>query len=467
MILWAPHPNMQTELLEATEFECFAGGAAGPGKSDALLVAGLLYTHISTYRALILRASFPELRELMDRAHEIFPSLGAVWTESEKRWTFPSGATYEFGYCSTFADVQRYRGQEYGFIGFDEIGDLAEMRTWTFLMTRCRSKDLRVRPRMRCTANPGGIAHPWLRKRYIDPCGKNGERVYTDPKTGLTRRFIPGRVLENPTLLANNPQYIAQLRAQPEMIRRQLEEGDWDAGTGAALDELSEDKHIVPWFEVPDHWKRTIWGAFDWGFRHPFAFGVFCTDEDGGVWLLDSVHGRQLLDLEIVDRIKESLEPEGLVPRISVAGHDAWHDIKARTERGPTTAETFAKHGVPLVKAEISRVAGLKNVRNYLAWRSREDETPRFRMRDTPGNRKVFETMENMVVDPDNMEDVLKVDADSDGEGGDDAFDAIRYGLMRRPMIARKPEEAKKANRNHDPVFDKMMKMAQRAQRGR
>ena len=62
MILWAPHPAMQTELLQATEFEVFAGGAAGPGKSDALLVAGLLYTHISTYRALILRASFPELR---------------------------------------------------------------------------------------------------------------------------------------------------------------------------------------------------------------------------------------------------------------------------------------------------------------------------------------------------------------------------------------------------------------------
>jgi hypothetical protein len=455
-VLWCPLPAMQTELLQSAEFEVFAGGAAGPGKSECVLADGLRYIDRPTYRGLILRSSFPELRELMDRAHEVFPQLGGVWNENEKRWTFRSGATYEFGYCSVFADVQRYRGQEFGFIGYDEIGDLGDERVWTFLFSRCRSKDPLIPPRMRCTANPGGRGHTWLRKRFIEPCGVDGANVYTQRKTGLTRRFIPGRVLENPLLIRNNPTYVAQLMAQPELIRRQLLEGDWDAGAGAYFEELS-DVHLVRPFPVPPHWRT--YGSFDWGFSHPFAFGLFAVDEDGGVWLIDSVHGRRLLDREIVERIKEQLGED--LPRYAVAGADCWHDIKARSESGPTTADTFAAGGLPLMRANISRIAGWKNVRNYLAWRGQGEDggdgVPRFRMFDTPGNRKVFEVLESLIADPDNPEDVLKVDADGDGIGGDDSADMIRYGLMQRPLVAKAPEKKAQQSPHFDRAYEAHM----------
>lgn len=482
MILFCPFANMQQDMLAATVLEVFAGGAAGPGKSLTLLVDGLRYIGNSKYRALILRSSFPELQELMDRADEIFPDLGGVWNENDKRWTFPSGATYEFGYLTFFAEVKRYRGQEYAFIGYDEIGDLAEERTWTFLATRCRTKDRRIPARMRCTANPGGIAHAWLRRRFIITCGEDGGRIYTDPRTGLKRRFLPGRLTENPALLANNPDYVRQIRSNPDLIVRQLEHGDWSAGTGSALDELSEAKHIVMPFSIPKHWRT--WGAFDWGFRHPFAYGLFAQNEDGDVYLVDSVHGRLLLDAEIAGRIRERFltaqeaEEQGvmndlgaLLPRFTVAGHDCWHDIKARSEHGPTTADTFARNKIPLMPANISRVSGLKNLRDYLAWRGRGkdggDGVPQFRMFDTIGNRKVFGILESMVSDPDNIEDVLKVDADSDGNGGDDAYDMVRYALQQRPLQVKKPGERKKATPHYDAGFDRMMARATTAARGK
>ena len=68
------------------------------------------------------------------------PTLGGVWSEQQKRWRFPSGATYEFGFCATYADVQRYQGQEFAYIGFDELGNVADERVWTYLISRCRAK---------------------------------------------------------------------------------------------------------------------------------------------------------------------------------------------------------------------------------------------------------------------------------------------------------------------------------------
>ena len=76
------------------------GGAAGGGKSDALLYGGLRQIRVPRYRALLLRQSFPELRDLLDRAAALFPQLGGVWSEQQKRWSFPSGATYGFGFCA-------------------------------------------------------------------------------------------------------------------------------------------------------------------------------------------------------------------------------------------------------------------------------------------------------------------------------------------------------------------------------
>lgn len=209
-------------------------------------------------------------------------------------------------------------------------------------------------------------------------------------------------------------------------------------GVGVALPDVVASKHIVPRFPIPDYWSH--FGAFDWGFNHPYAFGWFTVDTDGNVYLVDTIWPEKPQNGEqpdtIANRVKATVPLASL--RYIVAGHDCWADIKARGESVPTLAEQFATHGWKrLEKASISRVSGLNNLRSYLRWKATETETervPRFKLFDTDGNRRLLAQVQAMQIDPKNLEDALKVDADAAGKGGDDGYDMVRYGLASRPL---------------------------------
>lgn len=427
-ILWQPHKGPQTRFLESDAYEALYGGAAGGGKSDAILFGSLRQIGHPQYKALILRRTFPELRELMDRAHLVFRQIGGVWNEQAKRYTFASGATVEFGYCETYSDVQRYQGQQYTYIAFDELGQVPEERIWTYLMSRNRTSAPGLVKQMRASANPGGPGHHWLKRRFIHECPPTGETTTVSLRDGThsSRAFVQAFLSDNPTLMQNDPTYGQRLSQLPELEYRWLAAGDWDAGAGLGLSDLNRTTHLIPPADVPPHW--TLFGAFDWGYAHPFSFGLFAADEDGSCYLVDSCSGRRMQPPEIAERITDCLA--GRTIKYVWAGHDCWADVRARAENIPTVAEHFARLGIPLVRANISRVSGVQNVRRYLA-------APRFFVMDTPPNRKVFETLESLVGDPDKPEDILKVDADENGEGGDDAYDMVRYGLASRPLIAK------------------------------
>ena len=124
-VVWQPHAGFQTRALQCSAFEALIGGAAGPGKTDVLLYGGLRDIKNPNTRQLFLRESYPELREVMDRTLGTFRRIGGEWIASEKRWKFPvdgngQAGTYEFGYCSSFAEVQQYLGQEYTGVRFDD-----------------------------------------------------------------------------------------------------------------------------------------------------------------------------------------------------------------------------------------------------------------------------------------------------------------------------------------------------------
>lgn len=448
-VLWSPHAGPQTAFLSSIAYEVLYGGQAGGGKSDALLMGGLRQVENPNYKALILRRTFPELRELVDRSLLVFPQLGGVWNQQDHRYRFASGATYQFGYCSTYAEALQYQGQQYTWIGFDELGQLAEERIWLYLMSRNRAAGPGLIRMMRASANPGGPGHGWLKRRFVARCPSDGTVVDVptdnDAKVTTSRAFIKATLRDNPTLMALDPGYEQRLKLLPELEYRWLALGDWDAGAGLALADLQRDKHVIkPIDGIPHHW--TVFGAFDWGFQHPFSFGLFCVSETGAVTLLDAVSGRHLQPPDIALRILDRLDGLGIGRgrlRYVCAGHDCWADIKSRSERVPTIAEEFARMGLPLVRAHISRIAGVQNVRRYLRWKTRDalgdgehEITPKFKMCDTPGNRRVFECLETRVSDPDDPEDVLKTDADDRGEGGDDAYDMVRYGLASRPLVA-------------------------------
>lgn len=228
-------------------------------------------------------------------------------------------------------------------------------------------------------------------------------------------------------------------------------------GIGLALGEMSKDQHLVERFPIPDYWEQ--FGAFDWGFNHPYAFGWFAVDTDGNVFLVDTVWPKEAKNEEQPETIANRVKATVPVNRLKYihAGHDCWADIKARGERVPTLAEQFATHGWKrLAKANISRVSGLNNLRAYARWQATDTEpqrTPRFRMFDTAGNRRTLATLQGMQIDPADLEDALKVDADYAGRGGDDAYDMVRYGLASRPLKTKPKVKVVSAHEapNHDP----------------
>lgn len=439
-VIWQPFEGFQTRVLQASEDDLLIGGAKGSGKSDLLVAKHLQQVHRPRYKGLVLRQRWDELREMLDRAHRIYGKLTPkpAWNGSDMRFRWPNGATVEFGYCRDKSDVARYQGNEPTSIHFDELGNVADPEVIPLLIAEMRSPDPTLRRQFIGSANPGKAGHINMVRRYVKPT-QYGARLHWEKDedgTYLSRRFIPGRVTDNP-IYANDPKYMAQLRKLPDRLRRQLLDGDWDAAEGLALDELDA-RHWLPAFAVPDHWP--LFGAFDWGFSHPWAFGLFTVTEDREVILLDSVHGRRMKDPEIVERIMETCP---LVRRCSyiVAGTDVFTGRGTKADDTPSCAERFAERGLVLTPANTARVAGLNNLRYWLGWRGVGEDgadlrQPRLRFCDTRGNRITFACLESMTTDPDNPEDALKRDANEDGEGGDDPYDMVRYGMASRPFAA-------------------------------
>lgn len=446
---WRPQAGPQFELVRSTEFEVLGGGQVFGGKTQALIYGGLYDVDNPHYRGLILRQSFPEIREIIDETMETFPRLGARWKESEKRWFFPSGATYEFGYCSSYKEALQYRGQQYSYIAFDEIGDLANAeKIWKFLTSRCRSTGPSIIPRMRASANPGGVAHGWLKRYFIVPCGRDGEVIFKS-RAGLTRRFVRARATDNPVGLANNPQYMQQLEDLPELMRRQLLEGDWDAGSGTALEELSLEKHLVEPFPIPENWDH--FGSFDWGFAHWWVFGSAVVNEDGRVYITKTLRGRRMLPKRIVEEIRDG-EPQVDVLNPIVAGHDVKSDDKSRSDNTPTVKDSFLEEGIILSDANTARRAGLQRLREWVAWKGtmrdpatgkRSDGQPMLMWFDNPGNRRSILAIMEVATDEDDPNQAMKTDADAQtGEGGDDDYDMVRYLMCERIVPARTVEKA-------------------------
>jgi hypothetical protein len=453
-VLWRPHPGMQEIACEANEDEVFLGGAKGPGKSDVILVKPLQQVHLPAFKALVLREEFTQLEELIRRSHQLFPKLRnpPTWRGEWKRWDFPNpenrsgsgGASIKFAHCRTVEDAQKHQGSEPSYIGYDELGNVDDENVWIELIKEIRCPDPRVVTQAVGSGNPGYAGHGWTKRRFIVPCGKDGSKIvrwYMDLPNGMrverTRRFIPGRIHENP-VYANDTNYLAMLWSLPEERRKALLEGDYDAAVGIALSQLNRLVHLVRPFSAPRHWIRI--GGFDWGFQHRWVFVWAAVDEDGRVFVIDTLKGMGDLEHEIAENIDRGCHEQGML-RYVAAGHDVWKVERHRGDRTPNVAEELInKHHLPLVRANQDRVHGLNNMRRFLAWKFttpagiETEGDPSLFFMETPGNLWLFEQLEDIVVDPDRPEYPLKTDVNTEtGLGGDDGFDALRYMLASRP----------------------------------
>jgi hypothetical protein len=238
-IAWQPNPGKQTEFLARAEDIVLYGGAKGGGKSDAMLGEATRQTDNPNYKGLILRRTFPQLQELIDRAKILYPKLGAKWLGSEKRFYFKSGSYIEFGHCQTEADKERYQGREFSFIGFDQLEQFLESQ-FTFIMAACRNSDSSLKCYIRASANPGSVGHQWVKRRWITgkEAGRTYKEIYDLPdgrKVTRTSCYIKATVYDNPKLLEAQPTYLANLMGLPEMERRAYLDGDWNAFTSQCV----------------------------------------------------------------------------------------------------------------------------------------------------------------------------------------------------------------------------------------
>jgi predicted phage terminase large subunit-like protein len=220
----------QKVFLRCYSLEALFGGAAGGGKSSALLMAALQYVDIPQYSAILFRRTFADLSlpgALMDRFKTWIATHEDVhWNNNSFIATFPSGARVSFGYLNNAGDYLRYKGSEFQFIGMDEVTEIRES-DYRYLFSRLRrpvSGPLSEVPlRMRAASNP---APNWVRQRFIVE-GKSEKRI-----------FVPSRLTDNPGIDAVS--YRRSLQALDPLERRRLEEGDWWATTlGSMFDRTS------------------------------------------------------------------------------------------------------------------------------------------------------------------------------------------------------------------------------------
>ena len=417
-VAFMPNEGPQTDFLAASEKDVLYGGAAGGGKSFAMLIDPLRYCHFAEHRALILRRSMPELREIIDKSRELYPKAfkGAKFKEVEKLWQFPSGAKIEFGFLERDADVYRYQGQAYSWIGFDEITHLPTEFGWNYLASRLRTTNPELPTYLRCTANPGGVGAHWVKKRYIEPSPEN--KTFQG-KDGLTRKFIPARLQDNP-FLAEDGEYERMLESLPAIQRRQLLEGNWDISEGAAFAEFDKSIHVIPPFDVPTWWERLK--GIDYGYASESCclWGVV-DPEDKTLIIYRELYRKGLTGEALADTLTE-MEANEVKSISGVLDTAAW----ARTGyTGPTIGEMLAIKGHKLRRADKNRIAGKVQIHEYLR-PDRETGRPRLQIFNTCTN--LIKELQSLPLAKSNPEDV-------DTHSPDHAYDALRYMIMSRPRL--------------------------------
>ena len=317
-------PNIPTTkqlaFLLCPRLEFFFGGAAGPGKTEALLMSALQYVDHPHYRALLLRRTFRQLNQsnsIMNRARQQLANTDAVWNTTDKRITFPSGATLTFGNLDSDEDVFQYDSSEFQYIGFDELTSFTE-RQYTYLFSRLRTtKNNPVALRMRSASNPGNRGHDWVKARFMI-----GQSPASLRKEFPERFFLSARIEDNPHL--RREEYVAALANLDAVRRRQLLEGDWEVTPSGNLFRRE-------WFEIVDEWPREVSGIVR-------AWDDAAT-RDGGDWTVGVLMARARTGIfYVIDVVRRQGSPLDV------------ERLKAQTAK--TDADLTAKRAVVLLQQE-------------------------------------------------------------------------------------------------------------------
>lgn len=392
------------------------GGARGGGKSHWLLaqMGADDCQRVPGLKCLLLRkVGKANMEHFEDLRQRLFGKLKHEFSGYRGVLTFANGSRIIAGHFQAEKDIDAYLGLEYDVIGIEEATTLSS-RKHQDISTCCRTSKPNWRPRIYSTTNPGGIGHAWYRTRFVLPFLEKRE---------METRFVPARVTDN---RFNNPEYTKVLEGLTGWQKRAWLEGDWDIAAGQFFTTLRREVHVISSF---DDSRAVEWfAAMDYGFTHYTVVLLGCRDGDGNLFIVDEHAERLWLPQRHAPAVVAMLQRHTVANRKlqieDLKRFVAGADVFSKQSDGSTVASQYAKLGITLRCANTDRVNGWAEILHRLGDPA-NGVPPRLFIHERCA--RLVECLPSLQHDPNRPEDVLNVDADEDGVGGDDAADCLRY----------------------------------------
>ena len=393
--------------------------------------------------ALHLRRTMPRLSTTIERAHRMFKQLDpdADWNEKKSIWTFSSGYKYQFGGCKDRTDQNNYLGQEYSWIGFDELVEFNKDQ-YQFISTRCRSGDrvMRALKKIRSASNPRLSGNKgedillddpgWVKKYFVDPCPEGNKviRKKVVRRDGtveeVTRLFMPATLYDNPDKEFVKD-YELKLMSMPKHIRDIYLYGRWDTVVGSFLEDTwNTSVHVCKPFKIPISWP--VFRSMDWGYRSNGIVGWFAMSPEGTLYLFYEVAFKEKTATWVAKNIIKPFEEKNKL----------WNGEKGSKITGPADTQIQEQRG------ESARTKYMEFCDEGVMWLNADKKSRQVnaevmvaRLRDhdnytkTPGlvifeNCKTsIQTIPAMQTDPNNVEEPKK-------GGWDHSWDMVTYACQ-------------------------------------
>lgn len=387
---WKPEPKQSLFLSIPTSIkEALYGGGAGSGKSDVLLLYGIVHRwhEHPKFKQVFMRRTFPELRnEIIPRSRELYRRFGATLNKSEMAWTFPredqygTGTSTKFGprnegsmiflgHCENEDDVHKYDSMQINLFTPDELTSITE---WIYLyigFQRVRTPVPELPAIIRAAGMPGGIGHTWVYKRLIKPYPQGGKILLG--KGGNKRIYIHSTLEDNKHIDPTYKQSLQGITIEAE--RKAKLSGDWDAYQGQVFDEFRDHKyddepsnaiHVIPSFNIPEWWPKIVIG--DWGFAAMTWIGYAAISPTKRIYIYREQHWVKTKIADWAPHVKFFIDKETprLVRFCKSAGQDRGqeHTIQQQIEDELQVSVELSNN------SPGSRVAGKILIHEYLRW---------------------------------------------------------------------------------------------------